>query len=35
LEDFSTDLPIELRTEDNLTYVRAAHQRARVLVGAE
>jgi sugar phosphate isomerase/epimerase len=28
LEDFSTELPLEERTRDNLAYVRAAYQRA-------
>lgn len=29
LEDFSTELPLEQRTRDNLDYVRAVHERAR------
>jgi sugar phosphate isomerase/epimerase len=27
-EDFSTELPLEERTRDNLAYVRSAYQRA-------
>jgi sugar phosphate isomerase/epimerase len=33
LEDFSTELPLEERTRDNLGYVRQAHTRAKELHG--